>query len=113
MSTIVEPVAPPRPAPDEPRPYSFPAFESRTLPNGLRVIVAPVTKLPVASVLGIIDAGAGLEPHDREGVAQLTAKALIEGTATRDGAAITDEAERLGGASPPPTGMRPRLRSRS
>jgi zinc protease len=98
MSTIVEPVAPPRPAPGEPRPYSFPAFESRTLANGLRIIVAPVTKLPVASVLAIIDAGAGIEPHDREGVAQLTAKALIEGTAARDGAAITDEAERLGGA---------------
>jgi zinc protease len=96
--TVVEPTAPPRPAPGEPRAYQFPSFDTRTLRNGLRVIVAPVTKLPVVSVVAVIDAGAGTEPPDRDGLAQLTARALLEGTATRDGAAIIDEAERLGGA---------------
>jgi zinc protease len=97
-TTIVEPVAPPRPAPGEPRPYQFPEFQSRTLSNGLRVIVAPVTKLPVASVVAVVDAGAGSEPPDRDGLAQLTARALLEGTATHDGAALIEAAERLGGA---------------
>ena len=96
--TMVEPPAPPRPGAGEPRPYHFPAFESRTLSNGLRVIVAPVTKLPVVSVVAIVDAGAGTEPPERDGLASLTAKALLEGTTTRDGAALIEEAERLGGA---------------
>jgi zinc protease len=96
--TLVEPPAPPRPGPGEPRPYHFPAFDSRTLSNGLRVIVAPVTKLPVVSVVAVIDAGAAAEPPERDGVALLTARALLEGTTTRDGAAIIEEAERLGGA---------------
>jgi predicted Zn-dependent peptidase len=96
--TIVEPIAPPRPGPGEPRPYQFPTFESRTLSNGLRLIVAPVTKLPVASVVAVIDAGAGTEPPERDGLALLTAQALLEGTTTRDGAALTEDAERLGGS---------------
>jgi zinc protease len=96
--TVVEPPAPPRPGAGEPRPYHFPTFESRTLNNGLRVIVAPVTKLPVVSVVAVIDAGAGTEPPGRDGVALLTARALLEGSATRDGAALIDDAERLGGA---------------
>jgi len=96
--TIVEPVAPPRPAPGAPRPYHFPAFESRTLGNGLRLIVAPVTKLPVVTVLAVIDAGAATEPDGCDGLALLTARALTEGTATMDGAALTEAAERLGGS---------------
>jgi predicted Zn-dependent peptidase len=90
--TIVEPVAPPRPGPSEPRPYQFPAFESRTLSNGLRLIVAPITKLPVVSVVAVIDAGAGSEPPDRDGLALLTARALLEGSTARDAA------EQLGGS---------------
>ena len=50
--------APPRPAPGAPRPYHFPAFERRALPNGLRLVVAPVRKLPVVSVAAVVDAGA-------------------------------------------------------
>ena len=37
----------PRPAPAPPRSYHFPRFERRTLANGLRLVVAPVTKLPL------------------------------------------------------------------
>lgn len=86
----------PRPAPDPPRPYAFPLFESRTLANGLRLIVAPVTKLPIVSVVALIDAGAIVEPPGQEGVAALTARAVVEGARGRDGADITDAAERLG-----------------
>jgi hypothetical protein len=32
----------PRPSPTEPRSYHFPAFERRTLTNGMRLVVAPV-----------------------------------------------------------------------
>ncbi len=90
------PTAPPRPGPAEPRPYHFPRFERRTLPSGLRLVVAPVHKLPVVSVVAVVDAGAVNDPAGREGLAQLTARALTEGTAALDAVALTLHVERLG-----------------
>jgi zinc protease len=90
------PPAPPRPAPTTPRPYHFPAFERRTLPNGLRLVIAPVHKLPVVSVAAVVDAGAAADPPGKEGLARLTARALDEGTAELDALALADRVERLG-----------------
>lgn len=90
------PAAPPRPAPGPPRPYHFPAFERRTLPNGLRLVVAPIRRLPVVSVAAVVDAGAAADPAGREGLAVLTARALDEGTASYDALALADRVERLG-----------------
>ena len=81
----------PRPAATSPRPYAFPRFERRTLSNGLKLVVAPVTKLPVVSIIAVIDAGAGVDPAGREGLALITARALVEGSAD-----LTERAERLG-----------------
>jgi zinc protease len=85
-----------RPVPLPPRPYHFPRFTSERLSNGVQVVVAPVPKLPIASLIVMIDAGAVCDPAGREGVAQLTAELLLEGTATRDGVALTDAFEKLG-----------------
>lgn len=85
-----------RPEPGLPRPYHFPAFESRTLGNGLRLVVAPVHKLPLVSVIVVVDAGAITEPAGREGVAYLAARGLLEGTATMGGADLTERLELLG-----------------
>ena len=63
-----------RPAPAAPRDYQFPRFERATLPNGLRLVVAPVTKLPMVTVLAMVEAGAVTEPADKQGVAVLTAQ---------------------------------------
>ncbi len=86
----------PRPAPGPPRAYAFPHFETRVLPNGVRLVVAPVAKLPLVTVSTVLDAGAMLDPAGKEGVAVLAARALTEGARGRDGAVITDETERLG-----------------
>ena len=88
--------APPRPAPGAPRPYTFPKFERRRLPNALSLVVAPVHKLPLVSVVALVEAGAERDPHGLEGLAQLTARLLVEGTATSDGGALTERVERLG-----------------
>ncbi len=85
-----------RPAPGPPRTFQFPRFERSDLPNGLRIIVAPVRKLPVVTVLAVVDAGAVADSPGREGLAQLTAEALREGTANRDGIQILEGFERLG-----------------
>ena len=42
-----------RPEPTAPRPYHFPKFEKRVLPNGLRLVIAPVHKLPVVSIVAV------------------------------------------------------------
>jgi hypothetical protein len=72
--------SPPRPTPGPTRDYRFPAFERLTLTNGLTVVVAPVAKLPVVTVVALVDAGAAVDPPGAEGVAQLTAHVLAEGT---------------------------------
>ena len=94
MSTSA--VLAPRPQPGAPRPYSFPHFERRTLGNGMTLIVAPTHKLPVVSVLAVIEAGAVSDPVGREGLAALTAAMLPEGTATMDGETLALSFERLG-----------------
>ena len=90
------PGAPARPVAAPPKPYRFPRFEIATLDNGLRVIVAPVRMLPVVTALLLADAGASTEPAGRDGVANLTARGLLEGTMRRDGNALTEQFERFG-----------------
>jgi zinc protease len=85
-----------RPTPGEPRPYRFPDFERRRLQNGMQLVVAPVRKLPIATVLAIADAGAVADPAGRDGVALLTARLLTEGTSRSDGTELTERMERLG-----------------
>ena len=92
-------IASERPAPGPAREYRFPRFERSTLPNGLEVIVAPVTKLPLATVLLVVDGGASADPAGTEGLAMLTAQLLLEGTRRMpDGAQLTERFERLGAA---------------
>ena len=88
--------ASPRPAPGPPRAYHFPAFERRTLRNGLRLVVAPVHKLPVVTLLAVVDAGAVCDPAGQEGVALLAARLLGEGTAALGGDEIVERFEQLG-----------------
>lgn len=85
-----------RPLPGPVREYRFPRFERFQLSNGLSVIVAPVRKLPVVSVMAVIDATALDDPLGLEGVSELTAQALREGTTTRDGIQLALDLEKLG-----------------
>jgi predicted Zn-dependent peptidase len=85
-----------RPAPSAPRPYHFPDFELRVLPNGLALLVAPMHKLPIVTVMLVVDAGATTEPAGHDGVSSLTARALLEGTARLSAAELTDRLERIG-----------------
>ena len=85
-----------RPTAGAPRAYAFPAFVSHTLPNGLRVVVAPVRKLPLVTVLALVDAGSVADPAGQEGVAQLAASLLTEGTGKLTGSALAEVVELMG-----------------
>ncbi|MDR7273248.1 M16 family metallopeptidase [Catenuloplanes atrovinosus] len=84
-----------RPGTGAPRPYVFPRIVRREVAGG-RVIAAhlPGQALSVATLL--LDGGAGHEPAGREGLASVVAKALEEGTATRDATAYALALEGLG-----------------
>ena len=86
-----------RPQPGPPRPYSFPGFARATLGNGARLLVAEVSKLPVVSVTMVINAGAESDARGKEGLAQLTARCLTEGTRSSSALALAGRIEKLGG----------------
>ncbi len=90
------PVGPPRPGATIPRAYRFPRFETRILSNGLRVIVAPVHAYPVVTVLAVVEAGATRDPDDAHGLAQLTTRALAEGTRAMNALELAERLESLG-----------------
>ena len=77
---------PSRPSPGIPREYCFPAIERTTLSNGMRIAVARMPRLPLVTVLALVDAGASCDAAGREGTASLTVDALAEGTTKLDGA---------------------------
>ncbi|MEO8192310.1 MAG: pitrilysin family protein [Gemmatimonadales bacterium] len=85
-----------RPLPSPPREYHFPRFIRRTLGNGMTILVATVSKLPVVSVAAVIDATALADEKGKEGTADLTAQALREGTTARDGLRLAVDLEKLG-----------------
>lgn len=88
--------APVRPAPGEPRPYRFPRFTRHRVGAGVQLITAEVSKLPVVSIVAVVDAGAVRDPEGQDGLAVLTAKLLMEGTTNREGADLVDAFEQLG-----------------
>jgi zinc protease len=90
MVTSLRPKAGPR------HDYRFPQFNDETLPSGIRLITAPVSKLPLVTVLVLVDAGSTNDPPGKEGTAALTAAGLLEGTSEYDGAKLAEEFEQLG-----------------
>ncbi len=85
-----------RPTHGEPRPYQFPRFERRELPNGLGLIAVHLPGRALVTASLVLPRGAADEPEARAGVTSLMARALTEGTARHDAIQLTEAAERLG-----------------
>lgn len=85
-----------RPTPGPAREYHFPPFTKIRLANGITVIVARVTKLPLVSVATVFGATAVIDPIGKEGLAELTAQSLREGTEKRNGVQLSVDLETLG-----------------
>lgn len=83
------PIAPPVPA-------VLPTPAEKTLPNGLRVIVAKSSDLPLITADLTVRGGASSDPKGLAGVSSLTAELLTEGTATRSATEVARETEALG-----------------
>lgn len=85
-----------RPIPTPAREYHFPRFARSKTSNGINVIVSTVNKLPIVSVIAVLDVTALADESGKEGTAELTAEALREGTTRRDGTTLTLDLETLG-----------------
>jgi len=74
----------------------LPSPAERTLPNGLRVIVAKSTDLPLVAASLTFEAGAASDPAQLAGAANMTASLVTEGTASRSAREIARQSEALG-----------------
>jgi zinc protease len=79
------------------RPFHFPPFLRRRLPNGLEVLAARQPGVPLISLELMLPAGGQNDPAGKPGLATLTASAIDEGTRRRGAMEIAAEVERLGG----------------
>lgn len=86
---------PPPPAPA--KEVKFPAFEQKTLANGLRVVVIEQHEQPLVSIRMLLKAGKTFEPAGKAGVAGATADLLTKGTTTRSAQQIAEAIDFVGG----------------
>ncbi|ULQ52691.1 M16 family metallopeptidase [Flavihumibacter fluvii] len=74
----------------------FPEVEKFTLSNGLQVMLARRTSVPVVNMRLMLDAGYAADQPGKTGLASMTMKMLSEGTKTKNALQISDLKEELG-----------------
>lgn len=74
----------------------FPAVETTTLSNGVKVHFARRTTIPAIQLSVVFDAGNAADPKDKLGTQSLMLSLLEEGTTSRNSVQIAEEQERLG-----------------
>ncbi|MBN9478662.1 MAG: insulinase family protein [Bordetella sp.] len=74
----------------------FPAVERAALSNGIEIVYARSTTVPVTRVALEFDAGVAADRADRLGAHTLMLNVMQEGTTTRDSKALAEAQERLG-----------------
>jgi zinc protease len=77
---------------------SLPTPVERTLKNGLRVIVARSTGLPLVSAELVVRTGGASDPSGKAGLADMTATLLTKGAGARDANQVARDIEALGGS---------------
>jgi len=85
-----------RPAAGAIRPFDFPEVDSDRLANGIDVRLCRMSRLPLATVTLVLDAGEETLTNDRAGLAVLAGDALEGGTTERDGAELAEALEGIG-----------------
>ncbi|NND00356.1 MAG: insulinase family protein [Gammaproteobacteria bacterium] len=84
------------PAIGEPPAVSFDKLQKATLDNGLELILAPRSAIPVVRMRMMIDAGFAADQNSKPGTANLTMQMLDEGTGRMDALEISTELAKMG-----------------
>jgi zinc protease len=75
---------------------AMPPMQRMVLPNQMVLLVAEEHSLPFVTLQLLVNAGSGKDPAGKEGLARLTAKGLLLGTAKRGAKAIDEELDFMG-----------------
>jgi zinc protease len=86
------------PPPGPPRPYKFPNITRKTLPNGLKVLIAENHNAPIVAARTLVRSGADHDDAEHAGLASLVADLLDEGAGTRDTIRLAEDIGLLGGS---------------
>ena len=86
------------PVPGRPATFAFPAFRHARLGNGLRILAARSSRVPLASLQILMPAGGQVNALGEPGLASLHGSLLDEGTAQRSALDIARRIEGLGGS---------------
>jgi zinc protease len=86
------------PAPGPPVQFSFPAYKTHKLPNGLTLFIIEDHRQPLVSYTLMLDAGGIAHPPAKAGLASMTAELLTQGTATRSAQDIARAIDGVGGS---------------
>jgi predicted Zn-dependent peptidase len=85
------------PAGSPPKPFTLPRKETFTLKNGTQVTLVPYGSIPKVTISAVVLAGNINETAEQVWLADVTGELMKEGTTTRSGEAIAEEAARMGG----------------
>jgi zinc protease len=96
LPLLAEQKTPPPPAP--PKETQWPKIDERKLDNGLTVVLVPLPNVPKITARLAFPADRAAEGATHPGVAQLAARVLTEGTATRSSKQLRDELRAIGGS---------------
>lgn len=75
---------------------AMPTFQRSTLSNGLVLLHAEEHSLPIVNLQILVDAGSGADPEGQEGVAHLTARALLLGGSRYTLRELNEELDSMG-----------------
>lgn len=76
--------------------WAMPPVQRTVLPNRLVLLVSEDHSLPIVTFQLLVDAGSWRDPHGREGLAYLTAKGLLLGTAGHSVTALREDLDFMG-----------------
>src|SRR5260370_9757959 len=79
-----------------PKPFTVPANETYTLPNGMKVTLVPYGIIPKAAISVAVDAGNLNEAKNRVSVAHLTGDLFKEGTVTLSSQQLAQQTGAMG-----------------
>jgi zinc protease len=86
-----------QPRPLQSRDLKFPPYQTRTLANGLTVVVVPHNEQPMVNMRLLVRAGGAEDPPGKYGVAAMVAALLDQGTTTRTAQQVADTIDFAGG----------------
>src|SRR5260221_4449909 len=81
-----------------PKPFTVPAHETYSMPNGMKVTLVPYGNLPKVTVSAVVNAGNLNEPAELAGLADLAGHLMKEGTKTRTSKQVAEESADMGGS---------------